>query len=52
MNHCPKRDKCEPKLKLNFNNLRPKKMTLNRTSRNQKVGSREGDVIKEVYPLE
>ena len=27
-------------------------MTLNRTSRNQKVGSREGDVIKEVHPLE
>ena len=29
-----------------------KKVTLNRTSRNQKVDSREGDVIKEVYPLE
>jgi len=27
-------------------------VTLNRTSRNQKVDSREGDVIKEVYPLE
>ena len=29
-----------------------KKKTLNRMSRNQKADSREGDVIKEVYPLE